>query len=145
MRYLITPLLLLLTTLPSHAADQVAGAKSIAPVVGIGSVLQLFVALFVVLALIIVTARVVRRFSAAGFIHKGALNVLAGVQVGQRERIVLIQAGEVQMLLGVAPGAVNTLHVFDKPVLIEKGEGSGAERFAERLMIAMGRQREEQK
>lgn len=53
------------------------------------------------------------RFAAPG---GGRLRVLAGVQVGHRERVVLLKAGDKQLLVGVAPGRVQTLHVLDEPI-----------------------------
>jgi flagellar protein FliO/FliZ len=38
------------------------------------------------------------------------------VAVGAKERAVLVQVGRQQLLLGVAPGRVNTLHVLTEPV-----------------------------
>ena len=114
------------------------------PAVGMGNVLQVLMALMFVVVMIVITAWFIRRFSGATFSRNGALRLLAGISVGQRERIVLVQAGEVQLLLGVAPGEVRTLHVFDKPILLDTGEGKGAERFAERLMSAMNSRKESQ-
>jgi flagellar protein FliO/FliZ len=40
------------------------------------------------------------------------IQVLGSVKVGSREKIVLLRAGEEQLLVGVAAGSVRTLHVF---------------------------------
>ena len=127
---------------PLMAAEEGAVAP-VPAAVGLGNVMQVFVALLFVVVLIVITAWVIRRFSGATLSRNSALRLLAGISVGQRERIVLVQAGEVQLLLGVAPGEVRTLHVFDKPVLLNTTEGKGAERFAERLMSAMNAKKEE--
>jgi flagellar protein FliO/FliZ len=42
--------------------------------------------------------------------------VLADLPLGQKERAVLIRVGTKQILLGVAPGRVSTLHVLSEPV-----------------------------
>ena len=143
MRQLISTFSLLFAA-PLLAAEQQAAAEQLQPSVGIGSVLQVFVALLLVVGLILATAWMFRRLSGGSFNRNGALKMLAGIHVGQRERVVLVQAGEVQLLLGVAPGEVRTLHVFDKPVLVDTEEGRGAERFAERLMSAMNANKGEQ-
>jgi flagellar protein FliO/FliZ len=116
-----------------------AGAGKLNQPIGTGEVLQVFLALVFVLLMIGAAAWLLRRFSAAGFSRQGALRLLASVSVGQRERIVLVQAGETQLLLGVAQGSVRTLHVFDKPVMLDGGEPQGGERFAERLTAALQR------
>ncbi len=144
----LLPLLSLFFIGPCAAAAE--GEAAAAPqatlpaAVGAGDVFQVFLALLLVVGLIVLSAWLLRRFSGAAMGRNGALRMLAGISVGQRERVVLVQAGEVQLLLGVAPGEVRTLHVFDKPVLLDTNSGQGAERFAERLMSAMNAKKEEQ-
>ena len=145
MRHLLTTLILFACgSLQAAEQDAAAASQALQPTIGVGNVVQVFVALLFVVVLIVITAWLLRRFSGTSFSRSGALKMLAGIQVGQRERIVLVQAGEVQLLLGVAPGAVRTLHVFDKPVLLDTAEGQGTERFAERLMSAMNAKKEKQ-
>lgn len=126
------------------AEPAVASATPVQTVVGAGDLLQVVISLMFVVALIVLTAWFVRRFSGATLSRNGALRLLAGISVGQRERVVLVQAGEVQLLLGVAAGQVRTLHVFDKPVLLDTAAGKGAERFAERLKAALQTKQEGQ-
>lgn len=148
MRSLLLSLLLLCSGQSLAVGEGVAvvaeQAQPVQTAVGLGNVLQVMVALLFVVVLIVISAWLIRRFSGATYSRNGTLRLLAGISVGQRERIVLVQAGEVQLLLGVAPGAVHTLHVFDKPVLLDTSEGKGAERFAERLMSAMNSKKEPQ-
>jgi flagellar protein FliO/FliZ len=145
-RYLLLTLLLFSNhLLAATAGEETAEAvKQVEGAVGVGDVFQVLVALLFVVMLIIVTAWFFRRFSGVTFSRNGALKLLAGISVGQRERIVLVQAGEVQLLLGVSPGNVRTLHVFEKPVLLDSNPEKGAERFAERLMSAMNSSKEGQ-
>lgn len=42
-----------------------------------------------------------------------ALRVCGGIAVGPKERVVVLRAGDTCLLLGVTPGAVQTLHTFD--------------------------------
>ena len=141
--------LLLLCPGPLLAVEQSVAvvaeqAQPLQTAVGLGNVLQVIMALLLVVVLIVISAWLIRRFSGATYSRNGTLRLLAGISVGQRERVVLVQAGEVQLLLGVAPGEVRTLHVFDKPVLVDTSEGKGTERFAERLMSAMNSRKEPQ-
>ncbi len=83
----------------------------------IAQLLQVLTSLILVLGVIFAAAWFFRRYGRMGSVAHDRLRVLAGISVGQRERILIVQAGEVQMLLGVAPGRVQTLHVFDEPVI----------------------------
>lgn len=40
------------------------------------------------------------------------LRVIAAVHVGPRERVVVVEAGEAWLVLGVAPGRVNAIHTL---------------------------------
>jgi flagellar protein FliO/FliZ len=46
----------------------------------------------------------------------GAIEVIAQVPLGHKERAVLLKVGATQILLGVAPGRVNTLYVLPEPL-----------------------------
>ena len=85
------------------AKDKVIPSLSSEPV-GLGNYLQMFFGLFIVVGLIVGMAWFMRRMSNMSGMATGNLKVLGGVSVGQRERIVLVQAGDTQLLVGVAPG-----------------------------------------
>lgn len=62
--------------------------------------------------------------------------VLAMMNLGGRERIMLVQVGKEQVLLGVTPQAVNVLARYDQPVLVEEVASAN---FAEQLRQALGK------
>ena len=78
--------------------------------------LQSFGGLVIVIALILILAMLFRRFGDAGLGTPGNMKVLGGISVGQRERLVLVQVGSKQLLVGVAPGNVSQVMVFDEPL-----------------------------
>ncbi|GAB6040229.1 flagellar biosynthetic protein FliO [Endothiovibrio diazotrophicus] len=110
---------------PARVADPLAA----------GSVLNVVLSLLMVLAAIWGVAWVVRRMSLFQAPAGGALRLLGGLAVGQRERVVLVQVGDTQLLIGVAPGEVRALHVLEKPVEVPPVVGEG---FAERLAQVIG-------
>jgi flagellar protein FliO/FliZ len=83
---------------------------------GVGSLAQVTLSLALVLAVIFVAAYLMRRMRGFGRVASGSLDVLADLPLGQKERAVLIRVGTKQILLGVAPGRVSTLHVLTEPV-----------------------------
>ena len=127
-----TPLILALAAFPGTLLA--AGDK--APV-GVGGLLQVILALGFVLALIVGLAWVLRRLGAVPQAGTGVLKVVGGISVGQRERIVLVQVGDTQLVVGIAPGEIRTLHVLDKPIAIPPAPSGGD--FAQRLASAMRR------
>jgi len=104
-----------------------------------GALMQLGLGLVLVVGLILLLAWLVRRVNGVAVAGQG-MKVLAAIPLGQRERAVLVQVGEQQMLLGVAPGRVNLLARFEEPV-VDSAEVRGAA-FAERLQQVLSRGRE---
>lgn len=84
-----------------------------------GGLAQVTLSLLLVLAAIFGAAWVVRRLRGFGKIGGGALQIVTEIAVGTKERVVLVQVGNQQLLLGVAPGRVNTLHVLSEPVIAQ--------------------------
>lgn len=103
---------------PAHKFAQPAVAS--APTAPAAGLAQVTLALALVLAAIFATAWAVRRFRllSGGRVETGAtITVLAERAVGPRERVVLLQVGGEQVLVGVATGNVRKLHVLqeDRP------------------------------
>jgi flagellar protein FliO/FliZ len=116
-----------------------AGEKTPPAPVGVGGLLQVVLALGFVLAVIAGLAYLLRRMGAVPQGASGALRVLGGISIGQRERIVLVQVGDTQLVVGVAPGEIRTLHVLDKPILMPPAGGAASGDFAQRLATALRR------
>lgn len=132
---------LLFVSAPGWGAEEgkaAPAARALAEPVSSGQYAQVFLGLVLILLLIGGLAWVMRRVGNLPFSGSGAIRMQAGLSLGQRERVVLIQVGKTQLLLGVAPGRVQTLHVFDQPVELDSQSGSG-ERFAEKLAAALKR------
>lgn len=70
-------------------------------------------ALLLVVALILLLGKLVKRVQNTRAGQGAALSIKGGVQIGAKERVVWMQAGDTHLLLGVSPGRVQTLHVFD--------------------------------
>ena len=87
---------------------------------GAGSLVQVTLSLLLVLGAVFAAAWLVRRVKTFGKFASGPIEIVADVSLGAKERAVLVQVGGKQLLLGVAPGRVNTLHVLDEPVVIDR-------------------------
>lgn len=135
MRFIISFLILLFSSVGYTAEERVIASLTNEPV-GLGNYIQMFFGLFVVVALIFAMAWFMRRMGNLNSTTAGNLKVLGGISVGQRERVVLVQAGETQILIGVAPGEVRTLHVMDEPV-VKADALKAPSGFAEKLHAAI--------
>ena len=92
---------------------------------------------------IFVIAWLLRRMRVVGSRVGGAIDVLAHVQLGQKERAVLLKVGTTQILLGVAPGQVSTLHVLTEPLELTKpplgSSGDSGNAFRTILLRSLGK------
>jgi len=109
----VVPFALLLPSL-ARAAEGGAGAAPPptlppAPLDLGASVLQMAFGLVVVLALLLGALWLLKRINQPRGPAAGLMRVVAGVAVGQRERVVILELGSSWLVLGVAPGQVTTL------------------------------------
>lgn len=128
--------------LPFAAAGAAPKAETAAPVLeplATGGLLNMLLGLIVVLAVIAGLAWMVRRTGALQGGAAGALRVLGGLSMGARERVVLVQVGDKQLLLGVAPGRVQTLYVLDEPIVLGAPGRPATGSFAANLSAALKR------
>jgi len=75
--------------------------------------MQVVTSLAFVIAIVFVLAFVLKRVQGLRGGANGNVIVRGGLQVGTREKVVLIESCGRRVLIGVAPGSVRTLHVFD--------------------------------
>lgn len=69
--------------------------------------------LIIVIGFMLALAWLFKRFVQMPGMNKGQIQVLGGVSLGTRERAVLISVEGKRLLVGVAPGHVQTLYVLD--------------------------------
>lgn len=120
---------------PSSSALVTKQTRSVVEPLNTGSLMQLLAGLILVVGLIFVLAWLLKRFTGLQGQHR-SLQVVASLSLSAREKLVLVQAGDKQLLLGVAPGRVNLLQSYDQP-LIEPGVAMGE--FASKLQQALSR------
>ena len=89
------------------------GGASASP---LATLARLGLALVVVLVVFWACAHAMRRLQRVGEAGGGGLRVVGGLSLGQRERLVVVEAGGEQLLLGVSPGRIERLHVLDSPL-----------------------------
>ncbi|MFL1455648.1 flagellar biosynthetic protein FliO [Marinobacter sp. GN3S48] len=93
--------------------------------------------LLAVIAIIYGCAWIIRRMNGMTGMNNQAMKVVSVMALGARERIALIEVGGKQILVGITPSAIRTLHVFEEPV-VTPGQGSSSE-FARRLQGMIGK------
>lgn len=94
-------------------------AANVSDPVTTSSILQVIIGLVIILAIIAIAAYVLRRFANLPGMNSDILKIVASLSMGPRDRIVLIQAGEQQVLIGVSPGRMQTLCELQTPIDID--------------------------
>lgn len=113
-----------------------AEAMSSAPV-NASTLLQTIFGLIFVLAIIVFLGWLLKRSQYFHAAHHGQLKVLGAISLGTREKAVLIQVGEQQILLGVTPQQINTLHTLPEPLPVRETPTKQTDSFAEKLKQMM--------
>lgn len=73
-------------------------------------------ALLAVLALIVGLGWLLKRMPGSGFRPAEGMRVVASLNVGAKERVVVVEVNGEQLLLGVTAGGINTLHRLPEPL-----------------------------
>ena len=102
---------------PALAAQEMTPAIAPSSLFTGDYLLQVIGSFVVVILLLVAVLVMLKRFNGVSGSISGDMRVVSSVSVGQRERAVLLQVGEQQILVGVGPGNVRTLHVFEEPAI----------------------------
>ncbi|KMM79055.1 flagellar biosynthetic protein FliO [Pseudomonas deceptionensis] len=128
------------------AAEPLASATTVAaPVVGSsigGQLTQLVLGLLLVLGLIFALAWLLRRVQQTGPRQGQVIELISSRALGARDRLVLVQVGNEQILLGLTPGRITPLHVLKEPVQVPGTSQPATPEFAKRLMEILGQQKD---
>jgi flagellar protein FliO/FliZ len=125
-----------LMTVPAVAQEAVPAVSPSSLFTG-DYLLQVIGSFVVVILLLIGVLVLLRRFNGVSSQMSGNMRVISSVGVGQRERVVLLQVGVEQILVGVGPGNVRKIHAFDQPVV--EASVSTTPNFSDVWKVVMGK------
>ena len=99
----------------SVIANSTLGITQAVPqALSIENIFQWLFGLIVVVSAIIGIAWMVKKYGKFTVLEPGKLQVVASISLSAREKVVLLKADNTQILIGVAPGQLRTLHIFDE-------------------------------
>jgi flagellar protein FliO/FliZ len=93
--------------------------------------------LLLVVIVIFALAWLMKKFNLNQGAQNGLIRIVAGLSIGTRDRIVLLQVGEEQILVGLTPGRIEKLHTLAQPLEAPQGEPASAS-FADKFNRLMG-------
>ena len=98
------------------------------------SVVSIFLSLLLVIGIVFALAYVMRQFNVTQS-GSSQLKVVASMMAGSKERVLVIEVGGEQHLLGITAHNINHLAKLDCP--IEVASGNSAENFKQKLALFM--------
>lgn len=108
--------------------------------VGSGDILSVGASLVLVIAAIVLCGWLYSRAQGLRIRGGGIINIIATQPLGPKERILLIEIADKQIVVGMTASQVSTLHVFDEPVLRQTPTANDSGNFATRLKGILGGQ-----
>ena len=114
-RNIVATALIGLILFAGHVMAEPEKAVNVTPL-GTSQLVQTLLGLIAVLALIVGLAWGIKRFGRLPGTGNSNIRVEGGVSLGPRERAVLLNVDGTRLLVGVAPGRVQTLHVVSPPL-----------------------------
>jgi len=109
--------------LPTVAAVGAETTNASARAVSSVDMMSWSMGLVIVLAVFFLCVWGLRKAAGFGNVNNaGKMRVLGGVALGMREKVVLLQVGKKQLILGVTPGRIETLQVLEGDDCLVKEE-----------------------
>ena len=84
--------------------------------------MSMILSLLMVLAVIAISAVILKRFQGVRHSCNG-LKIVTSLHLGSKEKLVVVQAGDKQLLLGVTPQQITLLETLDEPLVEPKESG----------------------
>jgi len=104
----------------AEISDAIIAKTLTTPTLSSGAIVETLLGLILVLAIIILLAWLIKRTNRFQATANGEMKIIAGLPLGPRERAILLQVGEQQILVGVTAQHVQTLHILETPINTEK-------------------------
>ena len=124
-RFIFTSIPILWSVTITHASEQTSNAPT-------SGVFQLVFGLVLVLGLMAAVVWALKYFGIKHTISGRYLRIIDGVNVGTRERILIVEAADQWIVVGVTPGRINALATMPKLETIQTTDNiSGIKTFPE--------------
>lgn len=122
------------------AAPGVDAPKQAVRTVSSGDMLHWIVGLLIVLSVFFLCVWGMRKLGGMTANGSEKMRIVGGLPLGMREKVILLQVGKKQLILGVTPGRIDTLHVLEGDDCLNREEPSSMDMdtgFAQKLMQVM--------
>lgn len=142
---LIKKILVLIAVYPTLLFADTVEKQNTLPTMS-GMLAQMVFVLLLVVGLLLGLAWMLRRAGLVQGAANGQMKVLGALSVGARERVVLVQVGQEQLVLGVTAAEISLLHLLAEPIDVSAtadGQSLITASFSQRLQQALKRRQQE--
>ena len=116
MLFLIRAALLSAGLLAVESAEAITGAgTSVPPALPDNGLWHMMGGLLIVLAIMAGAFWLLKQFTRGGMVGSGPMRTVGTIALGPKERVVLIECNGTWVMVGTAPGRVNSLHAMAAP------------------------------
>ncbi len=110
--YLILAVLLSMVAMRAFSAD----ADAQAPISHASNLMQMMLGLAAVIVMIFVVVWLIKRVGYTGYQTAEMMKIKGCLPLSTKEKLLLVEVGSEQVLIGVAPGFVGHIKTLDKPI-----------------------------
>lgn len=103
--------------------------------IGVTNYVQMLFGLFAIIIFIFAVAWLIKRMGTLNPNHSTHLKIVAGLSVGQREKIVIVQVMDEQFLVGITQSNIQLLNKLEQSIPVQNMPTLGG--FQEKLQSAM--------
>ena len=106
-----------------------------------GEAFKVVLSLILVLAIFYFGALIFKKYLNHSYKENASIKLIGGMSLGNKEKLVLVEAGNVNLLLGVSAAGVTKLHKFDQEELLdcENNEEQQNDSFNDKLQQIIAR------
>ncbi|MEM1174603.1 MAG: flagellar biosynthetic protein FliO [Pseudomonadota bacterium] len=115
----------------------VAVASESRTVVGGSEIASMVISMLIVIGAIFALGWLYSRSRLAVSGARDVINVVASRALGTKERLILVEVADKQLLVGMTSSQIQTLHVFDNPVVTETTTSEDNASFGDRLRATL--------
>jgi len=130
-------LLLASVVLCPSMASAAGNPEAVMEPLSLTHLLQVLGSLILVLLVFVGLVMLMKRFSGLRGVSGGRLRIIEALPLGTRDRLLLVQLGDKQLLLGQSPGRIQALHVLEHALPVDDASGADSP-FASSLRNAAG-------
>lgn len=118
-----------------------ASAAEPTSIVSGADVVSMIVSTLIVIAAIVGVGWLYSRSKFAVTGSRDVISIVSSKALGTKERLLLVEVADQQLLVGMTASQIQTLHIFDKPVVASEASTPAPASFADRLRASISEAR----